>query len=219
MALTFYYGSGSPYAWRVWLALELKRIAYTQKTMSFDAGDLETPQFTALNPRRKVPVIVDDGFALGESAAIVEYIEEKWPGEPRLFSADLGQRAQQRRMIREADAYVVAILERLVQAVLLTPRERWSQDEIGARLADLRQELAAWEELASWEAGVAGDYLAGPLSAVDFTLFPLLALILRITGRLPGFAREQILGPRMGAWMARMEALPSTRSTWPPHWR
>src|SRR5262245_45691355 len=51
MALTFYYASGSPYAWRVWLALEHKRIGYELKTLSFSAGDLRKPEFSAINPR------------------------------------------------------------------------------------------------------------------------------------------------------------------------
>ena len=34
MALAFYYASGSPYAWRVWLALEHKGIPYELKTLS-----------------------------------------------------------------------------------------------------------------------------------------------------------------------------------------
>ncbi|TMJ48428.1 MAG: hypothetical protein E6G84_11845, partial [Alphaproteobacteria bacterium] len=38
------------------------------------------PEFAALNPRRKVPVIVDEGFALYESGAIVEYLEDKRAG-------------------------------------------------------------------------------------------------------------------------------------------
>jgi len=42
--LTFYYGSGSPYAWRVWLALEHKAIAYELKMISFSAGDLKKPE-------------------------------------------------------------------------------------------------------------------------------------------------------------------------------
>ena len=57
--------------------------------LSFDKGDLKTPEFRALNPRGRVPVIVDDGFALFESAAIVEFLEDKQPGEARLFSANL----------------------------------------------------------------------------------------------------------------------------------
>ena len=38
--ITFYYGSGSPFAWRVWLALEHKKLAYDFKLMSFSDGDL-----------------------------------------------------------------------------------------------------------------------------------------------------------------------------------
>jgi len=77
MALDFYYASGSPYAWRVWLALEHKRIPYNWKLLSFDAGDLQKSSFHAINPREKVPAIVDDGFALYESSAILEYLEDK----------------------------------------------------------------------------------------------------------------------------------------------
>jgi len=40
------------------------------KTLSFDAGDLKKPEFLKLNPRHRVPVIVDDGFALYPMAAL-----------------------------------------------------------------------------------------------------------------------------------------------------
>jgi glutathione S-transferase len=40
MSISFYCGSGSPYAWRVWLALEHKQLAYDLKMLSFSAGDL-----------------------------------------------------------------------------------------------------------------------------------------------------------------------------------
>jgi glutathione S-transferase len=166
MAVTLYYMSGSPYAWRVWLALEHKGIPHEVRVISYDAGDLSTPQFVAMNPRKRVPVLRDDDFALYESAAIVEYIADKWPGEPRLLSADLRQRAVERRMIRELDQYVGEHLERLVRAILFTPREKWSEERIAHARADLKSELALWET------AIAGDYLAGALSAVDFTLYP-----------------------------------------------
>src|SRR5829696_8597623 len=124
MALTFYNASGSPYAWRVWLALEHKGIPYECRMLSFDKGDLKTPEFRALNPRCRVPVIVDERFALFESAAIVEYLEEQQPGRPRLFSTDLRERAVQRRIVREADQYFAEGLERLVEAVLFTPSDQ-----------------------------------------------------------------------------------------------
>jgi glutathione S-transferase len=212
MALTLYYLSGSPYAWRVWLALEHKGIPCELKSVSFDAGDFKKPDFLALNPRHRVPVIVDEGFALYESAAIVEYLEDKQPGQPRLFSADLRGRAVQRRMIREADQYFAAGLERLVEAVLFTPKERWSKEKVEAAGADLKKELA------TWEAAISSDYLAGALSAVDFTLYPEIALVQRMAKRNPGLLPE-LCGPRMSAWMARMEALPIVQKTWPPHWK
>ncbi len=40
MAITFYYGSGSPFSWNVWLALEHKQLRYELKLMSLQGGDL-----------------------------------------------------------------------------------------------------------------------------------------------------------------------------------
>jgi glutathione S-transferase len=212
MALTLYYLSGSPYAWRVWLVLEYKGIPYDLKTMSYDAGDFKRADFLALNPRHRVPVIVDDGFALYESAAIVEYLEDKQPA-PRLFSADLRQRALQRRLVREADQYFAPALEHLVESVLFTPPERWSEQQIAAGRGAIKEELAIWETL------IVGDYLAGPLSAADFTLFPQLALVRRLDKRKPGLWAADLLGAKMSAWMRRLEAQSHVQTTWPPHWR
>src|SRR5262249_24724383 len=84
VACPFYFGSGSPFAWKVWLTLEHKGIAYTAKRLSFDKDETRTPEFLAINPRGRVPAIVDDGFALYESNAICEYLEEKYPQNPLL---------------------------------------------------------------------------------------------------------------------------------------
>jgi glutathione S-transferase len=213
MALTLYYLSGSPYAWRVWLALEYKRIPYELKLMSYDAGDFKRPEFQALNPRRQVPVIVDGSFVLYESAAIIEYLEDTQPDEPRLFARDLRDRAVQRRLVREADQYFATALEHLVEAVLFTPKERWSQERITAASAEIEKELELWETV------IAGDYLAGDLSAADFTLFPETALVQRMDSRNPGLLPPDLLGPKMATWARRMEALPCVQKTWPPHWK
>jgi glutathione S-transferase len=57
MALAFYCGSGSPFAWKVWLTLEHKQVAYELKVLSFDRGDTKSPEFLAVNPRGQVPAI------------------------------------------------------------------------------------------------------------------------------------------------------------------
>jgi len=51
MAIRFYYLSASPFGWKVWLALERKRIDYEMVLLSADAGDLKPPGFLAINPR------------------------------------------------------------------------------------------------------------------------------------------------------------------------
>lgn len=213
MPLTLYYASGSPYAWRAWLALEHIGAAYALKTISFDAGDLKAAEYRALNPRGRVPVLADDGFALYESAAIVEYLADKHPDGAPLFSRDLKRCAVERRMVREADQYFAEPMEKLVSAILFTPPERWDGEMIAAARAKIAHELAFWET------AIAGDYLAGDLGAADFTLYPMLALVRRMAMRRSELAPEAMTGPKLTDWAARMAALEVVRKTWPPHWR
>ena len=64
-----------------------------------------------------------------------------------------------------------------------------------------------------------GDFLAGPLSAADFALYPLVAFLDRCAIKLPGFEPKALMTPQMAAWKARIEALPYFESTIPPHWQ
>jgi glutathione S-transferase len=215
MTIRFHCGSGSPYAWRVWLALEHKAVPYELRMMSFSAGDLATPEFAAVNPRRKVPAIVDDGFALYESAAIVEYLEDAYPASGRpLFPRDVQPRARARRLIREADEYLGRAIEDLAEEILGKPADDWDPETI----ADAR--AAAGSELAFLEHEIGGDFFAGAPGAVDFTVYPLLALALRMQQKKkPDLAISEAIGPQLAAWMTRVEALPYFDATYPPHWR
>lgn len=214
MALDFYYGSGSPFAWRVWLALEHKGLAYTQHTLSFTTGDLKTSAFLAVNPRGQVPAIVHDGFALAESAAIVEYLDDAFPDTPALFPGDARQRAAIRSRIQQADQALLPIEGRLTQRVLFTKREAWSPEKIDDALAQLRTELVHWEPL------VGATWLVGDSpTAADFTLYPLLALAERSQVRRPETDVRGRFGPRVAAWMARCAAHPLFDRTVPPHWK
>ena len=213
MSIQFFAASGSPYAWRVWLALEHKGLPYELKMLSFDAGDLARPEFRALNPRKLVPVIVDQGFALYESAAIVDYLDEAYADRSRLYSADVRERSLQRRVIREVDQYFSTPLEKLVVEMLYTPKPQWSEERIESAWHELRAQLMFWED------ALRGDYLVGGLSAADYSLFPQLMLALRIAQRKPELSPQDPLGPRLRAWQQRLESLPIVQKTWPPHWK
>lgn len=212
MSVTLYYGSGSAYAWRVWLALEHKSVPHEVKVLSFSAGDLKTPEYTRLNPRQRVPTLVDGEFIIRESAAVMEYVEERWPEQP-LFAKELHLRATQRRMIREADDDVGAKVGELFEAVFAPPEKADA-----ARLADAVAAMKA--EIAQWEPQIAGTYINGEtVSAVDYTLYPHLAIIGRFQLRKPDAIPADLFTPKMAAWAERMKALPIMQKTWPPHWK
>ena len=213
MALTFYCGSGSPYAWKVWLALEHKQIPYEFRLLSFDRGDLRTPEFRAVNPRGQVPAIVDNGFALWESMAIVEYLEERYPRQP-LLPSDAEGRATVRRLMLEADNHLYAAQSDLMSATLYRSADT-AEDPV--RIAEGQDKLL--EELPRWDALLTGEYLAGPLSLADFTAYPYLRLIRRIDDRQPKNGLGDRMPARLQAWMRRIEALPYYAKTIPPHWK
>jgi glutathione S-transferase len=212
--ITFYYASGSPFAWRVWLALEHKTLAYDVKSMSFSDGDLKTPEYLKINPRGKVPAIVDDGFSLYESTAILSYLDEQYPasGSP-LFPGNSKERAHIRRLISEADLYLDQANRKLLGPVLFTKKESWDEKQIN----DGRDAVSA--ELANFETMISGDFFAADLSAADFTIYPMIALLLRADLRKPELDMASLIGPKMTAWMKRVESLPFFANTYPPHWK
>ncbi len=76
--LKFYYNPISPNARRVWLTLLEKEIPFEPVLMKLD-GDQFQPEFVATNPFHHIPVVVDDGFRVMESLAIMDYLETKYP--------------------------------------------------------------------------------------------------------------------------------------------
>jgi len=112
----------------------------------------------------------------------------------------------------EADLYLAKTVATLFGLTLFAkaPAERTAID--AAR-------ESALEELARWEAQLAGPYLAGALSLADFTAYPHLRLLLRLEERQPGNGiAASRLPPKLAAWRGRIEALPYYAKTVPPHW-
>lgn len=71
------YGSANSRALRVlWMAGELG-LQYEHRDWLPRAPETRTPEFLALNPNARVPVIDDDGFVLSESMAINLYLARK----------------------------------------------------------------------------------------------------------------------------------------------
>src|SRR5215831_17425312 len=78
---------------RVRIFLAEKGIELAFEEVDLMRGGLKTPEFSALNPFQRVPVLVlDDGTAIAETMAICRYFEDTKP-EPALFGKGAKQRA------------------------------------------------------------------------------------------------------------------------------
>ena len=213
MAIDFYAGSGSPFAWRVWLALEHKQLPYTLKMLSFQNGDHKKPEYLGINPRHQVPAIVDDGFTLSESSAIVEYLEEQYPERP-FFPKTPRERAMVRRKMLDVIHHVQPAAVPINRAVLFKSEAEWDLPAI----AEARAKLVA--EFPAIAAQIEGPFVAGGAAGIgDYTLYPIVALFLRCDKKRPDTGLGKELGQKVHDWMKRVEALPYFEKTIPPHWR
>ena len=98
LQLYSYFRSSASY--RVRIALNLKGLPYTTVPVHLlhSGGEQHAPAYQAINPTALVPTLVtEDGHALGQSLAIMEYLEETHP-EPALMPSDALGRARVRAL-------------------------------------------------------------------------------------------------------------------------
>ncbi|HSE73079.1 MAG TPA: glutathione S-transferase family protein [Dongiaceae bacterium] len=97
----------SPYAARVRGAIYAKKL---DVEIVPPPADRTTPEFRALNPAGRIPILVlDDGTALPESAVIVEYLEDAFPAPP-LRPRSAKAQARVRLITTVADLYVMQVM-------------------------------------------------------------------------------------------------------------
>ena len=93
MKLHTYFRSSA--AWRVRIALALKGLDWEPDFVHLtkDGGGQNTGAYRALNPQGLVPTFEDGEVRLGQSLAIIEYLDETHP-EPSLLPGDGAMRAR-----------------------------------------------------------------------------------------------------------------------------
>lgn len=80
-------------AFRVRIALAIKGVDCEYKAVNLRAGEQHQLAFLECNPSGGVPALIHDDFSLGQSLAILDYLDSSYP-EPRLIPADSQQRAR-----------------------------------------------------------------------------------------------------------------------------
>jgi glutathione S-transferase len=90
----------SPYAMSVFVALHEKALPFELLTIDLNAGDNLAPAYTQTSLTCRVPTLVHDDFALSESTAITEYLEELYPapGYASVYPNEIRARARARQV-------------------------------------------------------------------------------------------------------------------------
>src|SRR3954447_25661203 len=86
-----YFRSSASY--RVRIALNLKGVDSERVQVNLVEGAQKEDAYRARNPQGLVPMLEIDGRRIGQSLAIVDYLDATRP-EPRLLPADPGERAR-----------------------------------------------------------------------------------------------------------------------------
>jgi glutathione S-transferase len=219
MTIEVYWGSGSTFAWRVLLALEIKRLPYVSRLIEFSKKEHKTPEFLHMNPRGKVPTLKDGDFVVYESLAILQYLDRKYPQVP-LFGATPEEAGGINQDMCEVVAYIEGNSSQFTRP-LFSGEVAGKEQQVTEAADALHAEFARYEQRLQGASWLRGRHI----SAADIALYPYLPTILRAAGKpagqglalgFDGFAGRY---PQLARWSAAVEKLPGYERTYPPHWR
>jgi glutathione S-transferase len=187
----------SPFVRRVAIAMRLYGLGFEHRPWStFGQGD----EIAAFNPLRRVPTLVlDDGEALIESTAILDYLDEI-AGADKAMIARTGP---QRRQCLKICALATGLADKAVSLLYERVLRKNQQSKIWVERCET-QIVAVLDVLEKARAKVASPYWFGEkISHADVAV----ACVLRFTAE----AHRQLFGPArypaLGAHAARCEAL------------
>ncbi len=204
--MQLYIGNKNYSSWslRAWLLMKQLGIAFTERPLRLDwtEGSPFKTTLLAIAPTGRVPLLVDDGFAVWDSLAIAEYLADRFP-DKAVWPADRQQRARARSLCAEMHSGFAALRERCpmnIEAQLA---------EVGARTArewpdvtaDVRRIDAMWSEQLT---ASGGPFLFGGFGAADAFYAPVCSRIATYglaTGASSRAYAEHVLAlPSMREW-------------------
>jgi len=161
MAFTLY-TAPTPNGWKISIALEEMGLPYEVRVVDFATNEQKSDWYVKLNPNGRIPTLVDDGFALFESGAILIYLAEKTgrflprdvQGRSRVIQWVMFQMSAVGPMMGQANVFLRYFPEKIQPAI-----DRY-QREVTRLFGILDRQLAAHE------------YIAGDYSIADMALWP-----------------------------------------------
>jgi len=199
MKLSIYYSPMSS-ATRILFALEELGVPYEKIKLDLAKGEQKTPEYLALNPNGKVPLLIADGTPIYESVAILCFLGETFGVDKGLFPAAGLARAKAYQWMVWAGVTMGEVASRFLRNTI----DRFPEEQRNAAAAAVaKQEFAAL--VAILEGALANtNYLLGN----EFTFADLPAFGYCSFGARLG-ALELASYPRVNAWVTRCSARPA----------
>ena len=154
------YTAATPNGWKVSITLEELELPYEVRAVDLSAGEQHEPQFRALNPNGRIPVIVDrsaDDLTIFESGAIMVYFAEQ---TRRLMPSDTRGRFSVMQWLM---FQMGGIGPMQGQAVVF---ERYFKEDVAAARKRYKNETRRLYEVLNTRLGDS-EYLAGDYSIAD----------------------------------------------------
>ena len=154
--------------YKISVALEEMAISYSFRHLDFQRNEQKTPEYLALNPNGRIPVIVDhqnNEYVLSESGAILLYLAER---SGMLFPEDLEARYE---VIQWLMFQMSGVGPMMGQAMffqrIAAPKGIVDEYAISRYVEESRRLLSIVNERLSGR-----DYLCGDYSIADIAMFP-----------------------------------------------
>jgi len=203
--LKLYIGNKNYSSWslRPWLLMRQSGIPFTEVPLrlSFEDDSAFKQALAGINPAARVPVLVDDGFAVWDSLAIAEYLADKFPDQV-LWPRDAKHRARARSLCAEMHSGFGALRSNCpmnIEASLPEIGARLLAENVGLR-RDLQRIVDMWTQQLQ---ASGGPFLFGAFGIVDAYFAP-------VTWRIVGYGLP--VTDTIRQYVAAVHALPAMRA-------
>jgi len=89
----------SPYAFSCFVALKEKALPFEVRAVSLPDKEHHKADYQRQSMTGRIPMLQHGDFTLSESSAIVEYLDDAFPGTPRALPASVRDRARARQIM------------------------------------------------------------------------------------------------------------------------
>jgi glutathione S-transferase len=206
--MQLYIGNKNYSSWslRPWLLMKHAGIGFEEKRLRLSSQDGSAFKTTlrAIAPTGRVPLLIDDGFAVWDSLAIAEYLAERFP-DKRLWPSEAKARARARSLCAEMHAGFADLRSTFgmnLEASLPEVGARMLRESAGSA-RDLKRIDDMWSE-ALEQSG--GPFLFGDFSIADAYFAPVCTRIrtfaLPVRASAQDYARRVLALPAFLEWEA-----------------